>query len=128
MRGLEHPLLDRLDDDGRTAQGDEGNFRILRDRHDRHGLAGERAADQHVDRVVVDQLARERHRLLGIGSGIVKRELELAAEHAALPVDPLDVELEGFGFGIAEERPRPAGGDEAADPDRLGRARGLRAP
>ncbi len=69
-----------------------------RDRHRRIDVA-----EQEIDLVAVDQLARLLHRGAGIGAGrILDQQLHLAAEDAALGVDLLDREFAADLLVLAE--------------------------
>ena len=110
-----------------TAPASEMNGvpRLFDQRNHRHRRAGGRAADDHVDLVLLDQALGEGARLLGVAGVVIDDQVELAAEHAAGCVDPLDLHLERLLLGVAEERRRPGDGQERADANRLlgGKAR-----
>src|SRR5450755_968218 len=55
MRRLEDPLLDRLDNDHRSRQRNEGYLRLLRQRNHGHGGPGGRATDDRIDLVLLDK-------------------------------------------------------------------------
>ena len=76
-----------------TAPASEmnGTCACLDQRHRRHRGAGGRAADDDVDLVLLEQALGEGARLLGVAAVVVDDELQLAAEHAAVGVDALDV-------------------------------------
>ena len=60
-------------------------------------------ADQEVDLVAVDQLARLLHRGAGVAAGrIFDQQFHLAAENAALGIDLFDRELAADQFVFAE--------------------------
>jgi hypothetical protein len=94
--------------------------------HLRHG-EGERrivVAEQEVDLVAFDELARLHDRSPGIpAGGVLDDELDWTAEYAALGVDGLDRHLTADQF-VFPERPDGAGQRIVeADPDRVGGAR-----
>jgi hypothetical protein len=87
-------LRDRRDEDDLVLLGD-----------DRHGrpLGRGQGADQEVDVLLQDELARDAHGLVRVGLGVADQELDLAAEHAALGVELFHEHLGALGRGLAEE-------------------------
>jgi hypothetical protein len=59
VRGLEHPLLHRVDDHRGAGQRDERQPGLLDHLDHRHGLAGGGAPDQRIDLVLLDQALDE---------------------------------------------------------------------
>jgi hypothetical protein len=119
VRGLEDPFPGRFDDPDGTGERDERRLRLFDQRHHGHRRAGRRAADDHVDPVLLEQPLGEGACLVGVAAVVVGDELELAAQHAALGVDALDDHLQRLLLGVAEEGRRSGHGQESTDADRL---------
>ena len=115
VRGLEHPLLDRVDDLDRAGERDERDFGVLGDRDDRHGGAGGGAADDRDDLVVLDEAGGEGARLVRVAAVVVEDELDLLAVDAAGGVHLLDEHLQGLRLRVAEEGGRAGLGKRGAD-------------
>jgi hypothetical protein len=87
---------------------------------DTAGTFGRRQrADEEVDVLLQDQLARDAHRLVGVAFRVARQQLELAAEYAALGVDLVDVHLGALQRRLAEQRARSRQDHREADLDRL---------
>jgi hypothetical protein len=63
---------------------------------------GERA-EQEVDVLAQDEIARDPHRLVGIALGVADDQFDLAAEHATLCVDLLDEHLGALQRRLADQ-------------------------
>ena len=119
VRRLEDPFLGRLDDHHGAGERDERRLRLFDQRHHRHRRAGRRAADDHVDPVLLEQPLGEGACLFGVAAVVVGDELQHAAEHSALGVDAFDDHLQSLLLGVAEECRRSGHGQKGADADRL---------
>ena len=122
MRGLEHPFLDRFDNFYPACQRNERNAFLFHVRDNCHGVAGSSAADDQIHLVIFNQALGEVDCVLGVAAGVVVDQFEFPALDAAFGVDVLNVHLQGFQFGIAQERSGAGYGQERADPDRFGGA------
>ena len=95
-------------------------------RHLRHGERERRVhvAEQEIDLVALDQLARLLHRRAGVAAGrILDDELDRTAENAALGVDLLERHLAADQFVLAERGVGAGQRIVEADPDRVRGAR-----
>ena len=95
--------------------------------HLRHGERERRidVAEQEIDLVALDQLARFLHRRSGVAAGgILDQHFGLASENSALGVDLLDGELAADDFVLAVGRVCAAQRIGEAELDGIGRAGG----
>ena len=104
----------------------EDDLVLLRDRRDSRAFGRGERAEQEIDVVAQDQIARDAHRLVGVALGVTRDELDLAAEDAAFGVDLLDEHLRALHRRLADQRARPRQDHRIADADgflrlRLGR-------
>ena len=117
VRGLEHPLLDRVDDLDGAGERDERDLGVLGGRDDRHGGAGGGAADDRDDLVVLDQAGGEGARLVRVAAVVVERQRDLLAVDAAGGVQLLDQHPQGLRLRVAEEGGGAGLGDRGAEAD-----------
>ncbi len=102
-----------------ARQRNERNAFLFHVRDNCHAVAGGGAADDEIHFIVFDQALDEVDCVLGVAAGIVVDQFEFPALDAAFGVDVLNVHLQGFQFGIAQERSGAGYGQERADPDRF---------
>ena len=115
LRSFEHPLFHRRGDGLGAGQGNERYAGLFDQRYRGHGGAGGGAADNDVHPVLAQQAVGEGARLGGVAHVIVVHQLHLLAEQAAVFVQFVDVEFQGFQFRIAQERSRSGNRKERAN-------------
>ncbi len=101
---------------GMAARNDVQDFLLVGNLRHRQRERRIDVAEQEIDLVVVDQLARLLHRRAGVAAGgILDDQLDLPPENSALGVDLLDAELKADQFVLA--RSRVGAGQRIVDPD-----------
>jgi hypothetical protein len=116
---------------GERLGGDVEALVLLGEVGDGEADVGQKAAGQQVDLLGVDELARMAHRILRLAAVVAMDGLDLAAEHAAPVVDPLQGEHppvavrgeEGRHGGIAVDLADPDGARLRAQHGRRGNGR-----